>query len=211
MFQVLKKTPFSPYMMGGDGEIMNTFGNYPYTPMPAFTKIYYMLSLSYYIEDGLTHLVQTPKYDYWEMVLHHVVAAMLIFSSYMNGFWTIGIFVLVQMDIEDVFVGIVRSIMDYAPHWQLFIVYFCIMASWFYFRFVAYTTCVLYTFGLGARLSVDNFTEVVTVIDILLITLLALNVYWFILLGVMGYKLAFKKQATDLQAYIKLKSEKKNK
>lgn len=109
MFHVLNQTPFAPSLMFGDGEVLNTFGNYPFTPMPAMTKIYYMLSLSYYIEDGVQHLFQTPKYDYWEMVLHHVITGMLIFSSYMNGFWTIGIFVLIQMDLEDIFVGLIRT------------------------------------------------------------------------------------------------------
>ena len=98
MSQVLNKTSFSPKMMLGNGDIMNTFGNYPYTPMPSLMKFYYMLSLSYYVEDGITHLVQTPKFDYWEMVLHHVITGMLIFSSFMNGFWVTGIFVLFQMD-----------------------------------------------------------------------------------------------------------------
>jgi hypothetical protein len=203
--KVLGETPFCPPIMFGDGELMKVFSDWPYTTMPKFLKFYYIMSISYYIEDLIVHIFQTPNSDYFEMILHHIVAAMLIFSSYMNGFWNIGIFVLVQMDISDFFIGIVRLIMDFAGPIANFIVYIFIMSSWFHFRFLAYVKCVLWTFGLGGRLSVDNYTDVVTVIDFLLVALLGLNIYWFILLGMMGYRLAFKGQSHDLQNIVSQK------
>lgn len=111
---VLRDTHFGPPEMFGNGMTMTMFGDWPFVQMPYLLKFYYLLSFSYYVEDGIMHMIQTPNFDYWEMVLHHVVTSMLIFSSYMNGVWNIGILVLIQMDVEDIFIGAIRAIMDYS-------------------------------------------------------------------------------------------------
>ena len=138
LFYVLNTTHFSPPTMFGSGELKTCFGDWPFTPMPDTLKFYYLLSFSYYVEDGIVHLFLPPNYDYWEMVLHHVITAMLIFSSYMNGFWNIGIFVLVQMDFEDIPIGMIRVVMDYASIPTIAVLYLTIMISWIYFRFFAF-------------------------------------------------------------------------
>lgn len=199
---VLNDTPFCPPIMLGEGELMQVFSDWPYTTMPKYLKFYYVMSVSYYLEDVCLHIVRPPNSDYFEMILHHIVAMMLIFASYINGFWNIGIFVLMQMDIADVFVGIIRVVIDFAPSIALFLIYLGIMGSWFYFRFIAYVYCVLWKFGLGGRLSVDGSTRVVPIIDFLLISLLGLNIYWFILLFQMGCRLVFKNKRHDLQQVV---------
>ena len=196
---VLRDTKFWPPIMLGEGELMTVFSDWPYTEMPKFLKFYYIWSLSYYLEDLVFHLFQSPNSDYFEMILHHIITAMLIFSSYFNGFWNIGIFVLMQMDVADIFIGWIRIILDYANKWYIFAVYVCIMVSFFHFRLIAYTYWVLWKFGLGGRLSVDNFTHIVSVIDFLLLGLLGLNIYWFVLLTKMGLRFAFSSKWHDLQ------------
>ena len=124
--------------MLGNGDSMLMFGNWPYTNKPTMMKTYYMLSLSYYTEDLMTHFLLPPNYDFWEMVLHHVITGMLIVGSYINGFWNIGIFVLVQMDVEDIFIGLVRIYMDFSSVLTNSLIYFFIMGSWIWLRFIAY-------------------------------------------------------------------------
>lgn len=135
---VLRQTPFHPPMMLGSGNLMYVFSDWPFTMQPTYLKFYYILSISYYIEDLIIMLISDPNSDFWEMILHHQLSAMLIFASYMNGYWNIGIFVLMQMDIADVFVGIIRAVMDYSSTTTKFLIYAGIMSSWFYFRFIAY-------------------------------------------------------------------------
>ena len=81
------------------------------------------------------------------------------------------------------------------------------MVSWVYFRFYAFTSITLVAFGLGARITVDNDAEIGSAAVILLITLLGLNIYWFILLVRMGYELIVNGKAKDLQAKLNLKSK----
>lgn len=201
IFHVLRETHFAPKMLLGNGELLLTLGEWPFNPMPAFLKFYYLLSFSYYVEDGIVHLFMPPNYDYWEMVLHHTITAMLIFSSYMSGFWCFGIFVLVQMDFEDIFIGMIRIIMDFSGVPILVVMYFALMGGWVWFRFYTYVYCVLWTFSMSSRLAVDNYTDSVTVISILLMTLLGLNIYWFILLLKMGLTLV-RGKPKDLQMVV---------
>lgn len=113
LFQVLNKTNFGPTITFGDGDHRLALGNYPYTAMPVLLKFYYMLSMSYYVEDGIGHIFNTPKFDFWEMVLHHIIAFMLLLDSYMNGFWIFAVLILPQMDFEDIWIGLIRCTMDY--------------------------------------------------------------------------------------------------
>lgn len=197
--KVLGETNFHSPLMFGEGNTFYVFSDWPYTPMPSCLKFYYMMSMSYYVEDLIMHVISPPNSDYWEMILHHLIAAMLIFASYMNGIWVLGIFVLMQMDCADIFVGMIRVIMDFSSVFTNFIVYSGIMISWFYFRFVAYTYIVVYVWGFAGRISVDGYTRISSVLVILLFSLLGLNIYWFILLGRMGYRMVFKGKTVDLQ------------
>ena len=139
LFWVLKNTSFAPSILFGEGELLYLMGNWPYTPMPDGLKFYYLLSFSYYVEDGLVHLFMPPNFDYWEMVLHHVITAMLIFDSYMNGFWNLGIFVLITMDFEDIPIGMIRVVMDYSHKAITGFLLLTILVSWVYFRFITFS------------------------------------------------------------------------
>jgi hypothetical protein len=209
LFHVLRVTNFCPPLMLGDGDSMLMFGNWPYTVKPPMMKYYYMLSLSYYTEDLVNHLILPPNFDYWEMVLHHVITGMLIVGSYINGFWNIGVFVLVQMDVEDIFIGLVRIYPDFASIFTTSIIYLCIMASWIWLRFIAYWQITLRFSSFIGRLAIDNDTLTQNIISVLLIVLFYLNIYWFVLLLMMGYRLAFKNTAEDLQNVIKISKENK--
>lgn len=123
MTQVLWKSHFAPPMLGGDGDLGLLFGEWPYVPQPSMLKFYYIVSLSYYVEDGIMMCFQTPNFDFWEMILHHTIACMLIFFSYVCGFWNYGILILVQMDISDVFIGAIRIFMDFVPTWVTVAIY----------------------------------------------------------------------------------------
>ena len=206
-FHVLEKTSFSPQIMWGSGDHLLTFGNYPYTPMPAMVKFYYMLWISYYLEDGAVHIFQTPKYDFWEMVLHHVITAFLLFTSYMNGLWIVGAHVLPVMDFEDIWVGLIRTFMDFWSSFKTVMIYLVILTSWVYFRFIVFTYVILISFSARNRVAIDNNFTLWMANTVLLWVLQGLNVYWFFLLWNMGAKFISKKEVVDLQAVLKLKKD----
>lgn len=182
LFQVLMNTNFCPSFMGGSGNHLLTIGNYPYTPMPNGLKFYYMLSISYYIQDGIEHIFMTPKFDFWEMILHHVITSLLLFSSYMNGLWIIGAHILPMMDFEDIWIGLIRAFMDCGNRIVIIVTYAMIMTSWIYLRFFVSTYVILISFSFTSRVTIDNNFNLCLANTILLFILQGLNIYWFILL-----------------------------
>lgn len=196
---VLLDTHYCPPIMFGDGEIMYIMSDWPYNNIPKYLKFYYMLSLSYYCEDMIEHIFKSPNFDYFEMILHHIITMMLIFCSYFNSFWNFGIFVLMQMDLADIFIGLIRVFMDFINKYITFLIYIGILWGFIHFRILAYVYCILFKFSMRARVSIDNYSHTVTIISILLVSLLALNIYWLILLLRMGFRLVFHGKAQDLQ------------
>ncbi len=211
LFQVLNKTNFAPTITFGDGDHRLALGNYPYSEMPTLLKFYYMLSMSYYVEDGIKHIFHTPKFDFWEMILHHIIAFMLLLDSYMNGFWVFGVFILPQMDLGDVWIGLIRSSMDFLPNYLTMSIYAGIMVSWVWLRFVAFGYVMLWSFSFTARLSLDNDNNLIIFNNILLVTLGLLNIYWFVLLVKMGLGFVFKNKCEDMQAVLNLEKDKMRK
>jgi hypothetical protein len=166
---VIQYTNFTPELMLGTGDERVVMSDYPYTTMPTFLKFYYVCSLSYYVEDLLVHVLQSPSSDYFEMILHHLVTMELIVSSYLCGLWPFGIWVLMQMDLADIFIGLIRVVMDFCKIYITFIIYLCIMYSFVHFRMIAFTKLILLNFTLNYRVAVDSFAHTSTIIAILLI------------------------------------------
>mmetsp|Transcript_33021 Transcript_33021/g.32382 ORF Transcript_33021/g.32382 Transcript_33021/m.32382 type:complete len:252 (-) Transcript_33021:234-989(-) len=147
LFEVLNKTNFGPRLTLGDGDHRLALGNFPYTPMPTMLKFYYMLSMSYYVEDGIGHLFQTPKFDFWEMILHHIIAFMLLLDSYINGLWIFAVLILPQMDFEDIWIGLIRCTMDYCHDAVTLVIYSTICISWIWMRFLVFGYVIFYSFS----------------------------------------------------------------
>ncbi|CAI2375127.1 unnamed protein product [Moneuplotes crassus] len=208
LFEVLNKTHFGPAITFGDGDHRLALGNFPFSPMPSMLKFYYMLSMSYYIEDVIVHLFQTPQFDFWEMILHHIIAFMLLLDSYMNGFWIFGVLILPQMDFEDIWIGLIRCVMDYSSSAVTMSIYSVILLSWIWLRFIAFGYVMLYSFCFTCRMSLDNDTRIIMFNNLLLWTLAGLNIYWFILLVKMGLGFLFKNKCVDMQAVQNLECDK---
>lgn len=111
---------------------------------PPYLKFHYIYSLSYYVQDLIEHIVNSPNSDYFEMILHHLLSMMLITCSYLYNLSNFGSIVLVQMDIADIFIGLIRVFMDFCNKYVTFIIYLGIMWAFVYFRFVCFTTCVFH-------------------------------------------------------------------
>jgi hypothetical protein len=88
---VVVDTAYTPWYMLGSGDEHLTLSDYPYTEMPKYLKLYYVASLSYYIEDLLVHLFTSPSSDFFEIILHHLVTIGLIVGSFLMGYWPMGI------------------------------------------------------------------------------------------------------------------------
>jgi len=88
----------------------NTKGMYegfPHRSHEALFKLYYLLQASYWAQQGLVLLLmlEKPRKDFKELVLHHVVTITLIWCSYRFHFAYMGIAVYITHDVSDFFLA----------------------------------------------------------------------------------------------------------
>ena len=196
---VLKDTNFTPPLMLGNGNEEYVLADYPFNEMPRYMKLYYIGSLSYYVQDLVAHLMTAPNSDYFEMILHHLVAIELIVSSYLFGLWMFGIWVLMQMDLADIWIGMIRLCMDFANKYLVFGIYLLIMHSFIHFRLLAFFKLLIWGVPMYLRSAINDSPDMLNYILILLMCLMVLNIWWFVLLLRMGYRFIAKRSTHDLQ------------
>ena len=110
---VYSDTNYQSFWMFGSGDHRHLDSDWPYNKVPQYLKVYYMINMSYHIEDLLFHLIHPAQSDFFEMLMHHYVTLLLITGSYMTNVWNSGINVMIQMDNGDIFVGVIKAFMDF--------------------------------------------------------------------------------------------------
>ena len=104
--------PFGLYVMSrGPLWYFNTtamFEGFPHREHEALFKAYYLLQAAYWTQQGLVLMLmlEKPRKDYKELVLHHIVTLALIFLSYRFHFAHMGIAVYITHDISDFFLAV---------------------------------------------------------------------------------------------------------
>lgn len=198
-FYVYKDTNYHSPLMFGSGDIMYLVSDWPYNVMPRYLKLYYMIGLSYHLEVTVVHFFQTMQNDFFEMLLHHYITILLIVGSYMTGWWSVGINVMIQMDNGDCFGGMMKAFMDFAPIPFVLINYLLLLYSWIYFRVIIFGYEVFWKGSMFGQFHIDGSGNLQTIYQMLLLGLLVLNVYWTILFFRMGYRFATKGEVKDIQ------------
>ena len=196
---VYSDTNYQSKYMFGSGDMMLLDSDWPFNKPPRFLKLYYMAGISYHTSDMIHLFINNAQKDFFEMLLHHYITIMLIIGSYMTNFWNSGINVMIQMDVGEVFVGILRCFNDIWPVWFTIPVFLILNLSWLYFRIFVYTYEIIIQGSMIGRWRFDYNTSHQTSMQVLLMILLALNCYWQLLFFKMGYRVIFKGDTKDYQ------------
>ena len=87
------------------------FEGFPHRSHEAVFKAYYLLQASYWAQQGLVLvlMLEKPRKDFKELVLHHVITLALIWCSYRFHFTYMGVAVYITHDISDFFLAVSRS------------------------------------------------------------------------------------------------------
>ncbi|KAM0791807.1 hypothetical protein ACM66B_004067 [Microbotryomycetes sp. NB124-2] len=109
---------------------------YPHWRMRAELKAYYLLQLSYWLQQMLVLILrlEKPRSDFVELVIHHIVTLWLVGWSYALNLTMIGTCIFVSMDIPDVFLALSKCInyLDYKRASEVSFVFF--LCIWHYMR-----------------------------------------------------------------------------
>ncbi|ETN45148.1 uncharacterized protein HMPREF1541_10025 [Cyphellophora europaea CBS 101466] len=133
--------PFGLYVMSqGSLWYFNTtamFEGFPHRKHEAVFKAYYLLQASYWSQQAivLMLLLEKPRKDFKELVLHHIVTLALIGLSYRFHFAKMGIAVYITHDISDFFLATSKTLnyLDSAivgPYFVLFIGVWVYLRHW---------------------------------------------------------------------------------
>lgn len=110
--------PFGMYVMSRTPVwYFNTAGMYegfPHRAHEAVFKAYYLLQASYWAQQSLVMMLmlEKPRKDFKELVLHHIITLALIGLSYRFHFTYIGVAVYITHDISDFFLAVSKMIMS---------------------------------------------------------------------------------------------------
>lgn len=97
------------------------FENYPHRTHTALFKAYYLIQFSYWAQQAivLILLLEKPRKDFKELVLHHILTLSLIALSYYFHFTHIGLLVYITHDVSDLFLAVSGSATPYRNLYSL--------------------------------------------------------------------------------------------
>lgn len=84
------------------------YEGFPHRSHEALFKAYYLLQASYWAQQGLVLMLmlEKPRKDFKELVLHHIITLALIGLSYRFHFTYMGLAVYITHDISDFFLAV---------------------------------------------------------------------------------------------------------
>ncbi|KAI4726703.1 acyl-CoA-dependent ceramide synthase [Aureobasidium sp. EXF-10728] len=183
------------------------FEGFPHRSHEAVFKAYYLLQASYWSQQAIVLLLmlEKPRKDFKELVLHHIVTVALIWLSYRFHFTYMGIAVYITMDISDFFLA-TSKVLNYldspitGPYFGLFI------GVWFYFRhylnfYILWATLTTFRTIGPYELNWETqqykcwISQIITFS--LLFALQAVNVFWFVLILRIAYRFIRSSVAKD--------------
>lgn len=98
-------------------------------------KVFYLAQAAFWAQQACVLVLQLekPRKDYKELVFHHIITLLLIWSSYVFHFTKIGLEIYVTMDVSDFFLSLSKTCnyLDSALTTPVFIIF---VVSWIYLR-----------------------------------------------------------------------------
>jgi acyl-CoA-dependent ceramide synthase len=183
--------------------------DYPHFAVPRLVKIYYLFTLSFWVEQLLSIQWEHRRKDYVELFVHHCVTIALITSSWYMHLWRIGHVIMAIMDIGDVPLAFAKM-MRYAGQELLCNVSFgTFLLVWIYTRYYHYGR-ILYS-GIVERplyLTPEWDPEhgkylshgAIVFYGVLLILLMLLMVFWGVMIAKVVLKVLSNSKVDDVRS-----------
>lgn len=187
----------------GKSDLSLLWENFPYVPRVPYLSLYYCIELGYHMHSLVYHLKLPARNDFYESLLHHLATVFLIVLSYSNCCARIGVLVMILHDVVDAWMYLAKTLMDCAPTIVFIPPFALFMGSYLYFR--------LYTFPVyvipGGFKAIKYIPEGApfgkttwALLNLLLVVLFILHIYWFKLIIDTFTNLISKKGIVDPHA-----------
>ena len=185
----LSREPWFHEVLGGSSDVLwRDLRGDNGAPMSAAFKVFYMVHLGYQmhalhftVHEGRSFSADR-RADYRQMLVHHVIAVLLIFLSYVLGYARIGVLVMISHNVSDIAVCLTKSAKLLG--WRRATLYLLpvMIFTWFVTRLVFFPFYVLYQVYLIPLADLPHRHLVpITSCFAGLLVLLGLNIFWFVI------------------------------
>eukprot|EP01016_Furgasonia_blochmanni_P023558 TRINITY_DN2541_c0_g1_i1.p1 TRINITY_DN2541_c0_g1~~TRINITY_DN2541_c0_g1_i1.p1 ORF type:complete len:405 (+),score=115.73 TRINITY_DN2541_c0_g1_i1:248-1462(+) len=217
LYYLLKDSPILPSYYLGSGDCAYAFKGYPYLPEIPYVDVFFRIQLGNHLF-ALCDQIMFKRKDmkFWEMLLHHILACMLMVGSYSTGNLLCGSLVLIAHDPGDVFLCLLRLYGEIKnKRFSLAVVFLIIcIAVWSYSRLYFFPLCVLgdglnHEYHLLGEEFWSHFIVVFWFNFGMLCMLVVMHAYWLTFLLKVGAS-GFSKKGKIVNLYDKTSMDMKN-
>ena len=200
--------PFHPPSLGGNKKWEYQWKGFPFHEITPAMKRFYLIGLAYHLESWLHLVLNKPKNDFAEMFLHHLATAILIMGSYMTNSFCGGAVVMFVLDHADVWIGLIRVVIDAAGATVIALVAFGFGSMFVYTRIIVFPFEVIKYTAFDQWVLIDGNGLINTKLGPFLMVLHMLNIHWCFLIFKMFARFASKGEAIDMHSKDTMKKTK---
>merc|ERR1712048_958919 len=199
-FSVLQGKPWAPWVLGGSGDTRFCWTDgFPFQAIPEDLQRFYLTALGYHVSEFVRHLMEARSPDFWEMLLHHIIACALVYYSYMLNYVRVGSLVLLLHGVTDILIYFSKAIIDTPANRLTAISYVALVISYAWFRIYIFPVYIMQSAWIES-IRVGEEIYGWGFLNFALCVLCMLHIYWFGLIVRMGVLFGKTGQTRDLQA-----------
>eukprot|EP00920_Eleutheroschizon_duboscqi_P041361 GHVT01099229.1.p1 GENE.GHVT01099229.1~~GHVT01099229.1.p1 ORF type:complete len:340 (-),score=-13.70 GHVT01099229.1:509-1528(-) len=199
----LRDEVWFPAQLGGVGDVSAYWIDYPLQVSSNAVHWYFYANGGYQLYHLVSLLLAPPMPDFWETVLQHVCALLLISFSYMANYLRVGAIIMFCHDVCDIFSFGCKLLVD-TPFKRLTIsLFMCLLAFWGYLRLYCYPATTLYPIlmELHSMIAAPEIQGWMWFV-FLLSTVMLMDIYWFaLMLKIFGHFVT-SGQTTDMHSRV---------
>ncbi|KAE8146092.1 longevity assurance proteins LAG1/LAC1 [Aspergillus avenaceus] len=114
------------------------FTDWPTRELPGITKAYILGQWAFWQQQLLVIHIENRRKDHWQMLTHHIVAIVLIYTSYTLHLTRVANLVLILMDVVDIIFPLAKCLRYLGRSTMCDIMFGVFMLSWFLARHILY-------------------------------------------------------------------------
>lgn len=188
--------PFGLYIMYYSDlwlfETKTMYRTYPDLNNSGLYKIFYLGQASFWAQQACVLVLQLekPRKDHKELVFHHIVTLLLIWSSYVFHFTKMGLAVYISMDVSDFFLAL-SKVLNYLDAFLTVPMFVLFVITWIYLRHfvnIRILWSVLTQFRTEGNYVLNYATQQykcwisLPIVFVLILALQLVNLYWLFLI-----------------------------
>jgi len=118
----------------------------PHAPIAGPVKFYYLAQLAFYLHQVFILNAEARRKDHVQMMTHHVITIVLVFSSYFGNFTRIGCLIMLIMDWCDIFLPMAKMLRYLAYSTVCDMVFGLFLLSWLITRHALFIVVIVSAF-----------------------------------------------------------------